>query len=362
LACARRLHDGGRSFLLITENIGGRIRTSTDGAVSLGAYYVTRDYVHVNQFADRGRRIKRRPILRGADDGSFSRSDLSLLIHLPQTLRFRRLIRQFHRHYEMFKRDCESVSQAQAIRADPLLWELYNEPAREFIRRHQIEDLARLYLAPYAQGTAFASLDRLSAFTMLVGVLPTIVPIFEYTFRFDDLTAGFEDTIVVDSVVSLNRSADQYLVHTASGQTLHAASVVVATPIDVSARLLDLGVLKDSIDAHMFLLEGRLRSPWAQASFSLFPEGDESCAIAQQANGQILLVSVSEQPDFGRFFDTWDVIEHHHWDPAFHLDGDALLECEQGPGVYLIGDHNVCTLEDSYITGIYAANRILGVR
>jgi len=197
---------------------------------------------------------------------------------------------------------------------------------------------------------------------MLVGVLPTIVPIFEYTFRFDDLTAGFEDTIVVDSVVSLNRSADQYLVHTASGQTLHAASVVVATPIDVSARLLDLGVLKDSIDAHMFLLEGRLRSPWAQASFSLFPEGDETCAIAQQANGQILLVSVSEQPDFGRFFDTWDVIEHHHWDPAFHLDGDALLECDQGPGVYLIGDHNVCTLEDSYITGIYAADRILGGR
>lgn len=359
LACARRLHDSGRSFRLITENIGGRVRTSADGAVNLGAYYVTRDYAHVNQFVDRGRRIGRRPILRGIGNGSFSRSDLPLLVHLPQTLRFRRLIRRFHRHYETYKRDCESMSQAQAIRADPLLWKLYNEPAREFIRRHQIKDLARLYLGPYAQGTAFASLDRLSAFTMLVGVLPTIVPIFEYTFRFDDLTAGFDDAIVFDSAIRLTRSVDHHLVHTASGQTFTADNVVVATPIGVSARLLDLGVLKDSIDAHMFVVEGRLRSPWAQASFSLFPEGDEMCAIAQQANGQILIVSVSEQLDFARLFDTWEIIEHHHWDPAFHLDGNALLECEQGSGLYLIGDHNVCTLEDSYITGIYAADRIL---
>ena len=84
------------------------------------------------------------------------------------------------------------------------------------------------------------------------------------------------------------------------------------------------------------------------------------CAIARQANGQILLVSVSAQPDFARIFDTWEISEHHHWNPAFHLDGNALLECEQGPGLYLIGDHNVCTLEDSYITGLYAAQRILG--
>lgn len=359
LACARRLHDEGRSFLLITENIGGRIRTSKDGAINLGAYYVTDDYSHVNEFVDRARRIRRRPILRGHEDGSFSRSDLPLFLHPVQALRFRRLIHRFHRHYEAFKQNCQSMSQAEAIRADPQLWKLYNEPATQFIERHQIEDLARAYLSPYAKGTAFVQLERLTAFTMLVGVLPTIVPIFEYTFRFDDLTAGFDDSLLFDSVIQLTCSDGGYLLDTSGGRGFSAENVVVATPTDVSVRLLDLGRSKRPIPAHMFVVKGRLRAPWSRATFSLFPGGDETCAIAQQTDGQILLVSVSEQPDFARFFDTWEISEHHYWNPAFHLDGNALLECEQGPGLYLIGDHNVCTLEDSYITGLYAAERLL---
>ena len=115
LACARRLHDDRRPFLVITEDVGGRIRTSADGAVNLGAYYVRSDYSHVNRFADRGRRIKRRHILRGDEDGSFTRSDVPLLLHLPQTVRFLRLMRGFRRRYEAFKQDCLLVSQAQAI-------------------------------------------------------------------------------------------------------------------------------------------------------------------------------------------------------------------------------------------------------
>ena len=360
LACARRLHDRGHSFRVITENLGGRVRSSKDGAVNLGAYYVTQDYEHVNKFVDRGRRIRRRPILRGAEDGSFSRSDMPLFLHPAQAMRFNRLIRQFRRRYEAFKKTCLVMSQAQAVRADPLLWELYNEPATDFIQRNRIEDVERHYLSPYAQGTAFAPLDKLTAFTMLVGVLPTIVPIYEYTFRFDDLTEGFDDSIVFDSVTRLTRSNGVHHLHTASDESLTADNVVVATPVGVSAQLLDLGALKRPINAHMYVMKGSLRPPWAQASVSLFSEKDDTFAIAQQTGGEILFVSASDQPDFTRYFATWEVVEHHYWNPAFHLDGTALLECDQGPGLFLVGDHNVCTLEDSYITGLFAADRILG--
>ena len=359
LACARRLHDGRRPFLLVTEDVGGRIRMSRDGAVNLGAYYVRSDYSHVNRFVDRGRRIERRHLLRGDDDGSFTRSDLPLLRHPAQVLRFLRLMRQFRRHYEAFKRDCLLVSQAEAIRADPLLWDLYHEPAPRFIERHRIEDITRSYLAPAVRGLAFTPVDRLTAFTLLIGVLDFVVPIFEYTFRFDALTDGFEDALLLDSVTEVTPASSQYVVHTRHGGSVVADNVVVATPIDVSARLLDLGPVKSPVSAHISLVRGDLRRPWSTATVSLFPEGDPILAFARQTGGLILVSSLSEDPGFARIFSSWEVVEHHHWNPAFHLVGDVLLECERRPGLYLVGDHNVCDLEDAYITGVHAANRIL---
>ena len=359
LACARRLCDGQRSFLLVTEDVGGRVRRSADGTVNLGAYYVRGDYDHINQFVDRGRQIKRRHILRGDPNGSFTRRDVPLLLHPLQAVRLVRLLRMFRRHYATFRRDCVSKSQAEAIRADPFLYGLYRESAWEFIRRNRIEDVAQTYLAPAVQGTAFTSVDRLTAFTMLVGVLPLIVPMFEYAFRFDILTAGFEDTVLIDSVTAVTPTGDGYSIQTHNSGTVSADNVVVATPTDISARLLDLGSVKHPINAHMFLVRGTLRRPWTQTTFTLFPDGDPILAIAQQIGGSTLFCTASDNPDFAQYFTTWDVVEHQHWNPAFHLEGDALLECEQAPDLYLVGDHNVCNLEDAYITGLYAANRIL---
>lgn len=359
LACARRLHDSQRPFLLITEDVGGRIRASKDGAANVGAYYVRSDYTHVNRFVDRGRRIKRRQLLRGDADGSFTRSDVPLLLHLPQALRFARLMWTFRRRYEAFKRDCLLVSQAQALRADPLLWDLYHEPASRFVERHRIQDLTRTYLAPAVRGTAFTSVDNLTAFTLLVGVLDFVLPVFEFTFRFDVLTDGFEDALLLDSVTEVTPTSNHYSVQTRHGSGVTADNVVVATPIDVAARLLDLGPVKSPISAHILLVRGALRPPWAAATVSLFPPGDPILAVARQAAGTAIVSTVSEDPDLARIFSSWEVVEHHRWDPAFHLLGDALLECEQKPGLYLVGDHNVCDLEDACITGIHAANRIL---
>jgi len=359
LACARELHDSGRSFRLIAEDVGGRIRSSVDGTANMGAYYVTRDYVHVNRWVDRGRRIRRRQIQRGSPDGSFRRGDLPLLAHLPQAVRFVLLVRDFQRRYEALRLNCLVMSQAEAIRADPKLWDLYREPAVEFVRRHRIEDVARIHIAPLAQATAFVSMDRITALTLLIGVLPTVVPIYEFTFRPDDLMRGFEEALVLDSVTEVSRETSHYSIRTSSGETYFANNVVVATPIEVSTRLLDLGKVKGQVSAHMFLIEGDLRRPWARSMFTLFPEGAETLAIAKQPGGSVLFGSKSASPDFAEYFSTWEVVEHHHWNPALPLEGDALVECEQEPGLYLVGDHNLCNLEDAYITGVFAATRIL---
>jgi len=57
LGCARTLQDNNHPFLLITENIGGRILTSKDGTVNYGAYYVGDDYYHVLKYVKKKRRL-----------------------------------------------------------------------------------------------------------------------------------------------------------------------------------------------------------------------------------------------------------------------------------------------------------------
>ena len=274
LACARRLHEGQRPFLLITEDIGGRIRPSGDGAVNLGAYYVRSDYTQVNQFVEQGRRIKRRDILRGNEDGSFTRSDLPLLAISRRPSGFSGSCVSSAGITRPSGRRCLVISQAEAIRADPFLRELYHEPALSFVERHRIGHHLEDYLEPAIRATGFTSLGELTAFTLLVGVLPTVVPMFEYTFDLEALVTGFEEAIATRLGDDAHPPSGGFSIRTRNGASVGAANVVVATPSDVAAGLLDLGPLKRPISAHMFLVRGDLRRPWSTAPLQrLSPRG-----------------------------------------------------------------------------------------
>jgi len=360
LACARRLSDEGEEFTLVSEDVGGRIRTSRDGAQNLGAYYVMEDYRHVQRYVRRGRALNMLGSRVHIGDRSYTPRNWRSLAYLPQSLRFRRLLREFREHYEAFKQACETTSQAQAIRADPFLWDLYRGNASDLIRAHRIEGFVETFSAPGLHGSTFLPVERLSGFVFLQFTLPMIVPIYEFSFQKETMIAGFEGSIRLGSVARIDRHGDAHRVELDGGQALHARNLVVATPIDVSRRLLKLGPMKAPVRAHMFHIAGTLRPAFARETIHLFDQNDSMLAISRHENGSILLCSRDEKPAFEHYFEEHQVLDHHHWDPAFNLEGDALLECEQAENLYLIGDRNVCGLEDSFITGLFAANRILG--
>jgi glycine/D-amino acid oxidase-like deaminating enzyme len=360
LACGRRLCDAGVEFTIVTRDVGGRIRRSQDGGQNLGAYYVMADYHHVQRYTRRGRELNMLRSRVHLESGSYTARNWRSLVTLPQSLRLRRLLRAFRSHYEAFKKACETTSQAQAIRADPFLWNLYRESASDLIEEHRIADFVGAFAAPSLHGTTFLPLSRLSGFVFLQFTLPMIVPIYEFSFQKDAMIRGFEDAIRLGSVTQIEREGDIHRVELAGGERMRARNLVVATPIDVSRRLLGLGPVKQPVRAHMFQISGTLRPAFARETIQLFGQNDSMLAIARQENGSILFCSRDEKPDFARFFENHRILEHHYWNPAFNLEGDTLLECEQVENLYLIGDCNVCGLEDSFITGLYAANRILG--
>lgn len=49
LACSRQLHDAGKEFVLITDNLDGRVHHSKRG-VYFGAVIMTRDYTNIQRY------------------------------------------------------------------------------------------------------------------------------------------------------------------------------------------------------------------------------------------------------------------------------------------------------------------------
>jgi len=53
LGCAKRLKENGVEFKLITEDIGGRIKISSDGETNYGAYYITADCHNIMPYVEK---------------------------------------------------------------------------------------------------------------------------------------------------------------------------------------------------------------------------------------------------------------------------------------------------------------------
>ncbi len=57
IGCARQLAKHKEDFLVITEDVGGRIATSQDGKTNYGAYFVLSNYTHVLPLVEKGERL-----------------------------------------------------------------------------------------------------------------------------------------------------------------------------------------------------------------------------------------------------------------------------------------------------------------
>jgi hypothetical protein len=359
LACARTLFDAGSEIVVISPTIGGRILQSADGALPLGALYVRADYEHVNRFVVRGRRFRSRGTLRHDDAGAYGRWDRRLLAHPLQVVRFLALLRRFRRHCHRFRQNSVVMSQAEALAADQFLLGLYHQPATATVRDYQFEDIARAYVGPGLRGTTFLPLDRLTGFTMMMGSLPVISPTYEFRVRWDEIIAGFADDIVDATVGEVVDLGGGYRVEATDGRVWLADSVVIATSPSEAQRLVGLRSLKGPVSVHMFEIDGTMRPEWTRAAVHLFSDDQPELSILRRLGQPVLFCSYQRYPDFERYFTRWTVLEHRCWDPAFNIAGDELVECELAANLYLVGDHNICGLEDAFITGVHAANRII---
>ncbi|MBI2151151.1 hypothetical protein HYU21_00290, partial [Candidatus Woesearchaeota archaeon] len=225
----------------------------------------------------------------------------------------------------------------------------------------KIEKITYNYLAEVLHGTAFLPIKMLNAFEFLHFSLPLILPTHEFKFKKKLATNLVKDNWIKDKVISIKVDSGRYKLSTKKGTIFFCEKLVIATPPSISKRLLMLKEkLREPAKAHMFHLSGCLKPNWNKYSTHLFNNHSRMLAIAKQRDNSYLLYTTEKKPNFNKYFSKCKLIKHKYWSPAFNIGGSNLLNFNQGKNIFLIGDNNICGLEDSYIYGMYAANKILG--
>lgn len=358
LACARKLHENGKEFLVISEDIGGRILTSGDEKVNYGCYFIMDDYYHTKHLIKKSRIVHRSKTRFHKGSRNYGLYDKRLLIYLPQWIRLLLLIYKFRKHYAAFKKRCETVSQAQAIKSNPFLYRLYHQTAKEFIQEYRIEKVAEDYLSLISYAFTISPIHETRALTLLHIATIAVVPSYEFTYSQKEMIKELEKNITIDSVVQIAKNKNQYLVKTKK-RDFWAKNVVVATPPHISIKLLHLKKANKPTTTHMFHVSGKPRDFLKDFHLNFFSDTKDIFSIYTQIDGSYVVYSKIRQPKFKKYFKAYKVIKHKFWSPALNSIGHVLWECEQDKNLYLIGDHNECCLEDAHVTGLYAANRII---
>ncbi len=139
LACAKYLQEENRDFLIISQNIGGRILTSNDGKVNYGAFFVCSDYDHILQYVKIKSRINLSDFCFHEKENTYVLFEPKLIKYLGQFIKIRKLLYKFRRNFRNFRKNSETISQKKAIENNSFLYELYMQNAFDFVKNQKLQ-------------------------------------------------------------------------------------------------------------------------------------------------------------------------------------------------------------------------------
>jgi len=360
LTCAHRLADRGRDIAVVTESVGGRIAYDAGERVNYGAYFVMANYRHAARLVRRHRRID--PLsatFHDADGRSFRTLSARTARRLPGLAVFAGHMARFWRHYEPYQRACEVTSQRHAMELEPYIGDLFTQSARRWVHAHRLDGVTADLVGKFAHACTGAGLDDLCALDLLNVAQGLLLPIHTFTFDAAAHAARLGDRLVLGEVVEVAGDDGVREVRCASGRTLAARNVVLATPAAVTAELLGVGPIRRPTSLYAWHVAGRLRPPYARTDLNVFEPGSPFVTIAGQDDGSHLVYTTAPDTALDPLFAEHTVIGSRAWPHALYVGGHAYLEQQYGERTYVAGDHNGLGLEPAAISGVWAANQIL---
>ncbi len=360
MSCAMKLLEAGEDFLLITDDLGGRIKYSQEAKVNFGAYFVMSSYVNAKKLVSKGQWIN--PLdscFHISATDRFKAISLHTLSQLSGLLRFFFALREFSAHYEPYKQRCVNMPQKDALKADPYLEKLFSLSASQFAREKNIERVVTEYISKFTYACTGASVEQISALDFLNVSMGMITPIHCLIFEPEAVVEKLGSHLVYDTITRVENGDGWHLLNGKSGQKYQSKNIVIATPAATTKELLGLATIRQASRIYAFHVKAELKAVYGKAAMNLFPYTSEIMLTVRQHDGSYLIYSREKDSDLHQVCERFELLSSMAWEKAMYVQGSAFMEQQYGEGIYVAGDHNGLGLEPSAISGIFAANLII---
>lgn len=389
--CCLELQKNNREYLLISPNIGGRICNDEKRHMNYGAVFYFGNYKYMLSSGLLKGTVDVLPKLNDGqchhDNGqAYEPISPTTIKDLPSILSYMKWMREeFIPRYTTFKDNCCTMEIQDALDRDPVIKRLYTESAEHFIQRMGFSPICHDLISMFAHActgtrikdlTALDYLNTVQPLTMKIPPLKLLFSLKRFDFDSKATKQRLEQgsgNVEIGEIASVARvsSGNQLLwqVKTAAGETLTCKNLVVATPAHITAQLLEnvdevphLDIRKAS-QLTGYLLHGKIKPQYAKHSIHLFDDSIPIIFIAHRLDGDYeIFTEIDFEKDrrFDQYFDEWEIIGKKFWPYALYTAAHKALPQNLAEGLIMAGDVNGLGMEPAAISGIYAANKIMG--
>lgn len=394
--CALELKRAGAPYLMLADYMGGRIFNDDELHMNYGAVFYFGNYDNmldpwkniIQPTTDVLPKLTDGYCHRDPNDDSKQHAALSLktLLDAPSLVKYMGFMNnEFLPSYKRFKDNCEIMEVRAALKKDPLINKLYHQTADEMIAERGFGRICDDLISMFAHACTGSRISTLSALDYLNCVQPLTLklPSLERVLcikRFDFDKEGMAQRLregegqvnlgESGTVTSVEKSGGGWKITCANGDSHTCDNLVMTTPIDVTATLLrdidglpELKVRNASV-LYGYILECEPQPAFAHGIVHIFSDETPIIYIAKRRERQYeIFTEIDFEKDglFDRYFKPgWRVLGSKHWPRALFTNPNWVNPNNLAPGLILGGDCNGLGMEPAAISGVYAANKILG--
>jgi len=336
--------------------------SSKNFGVDYGAAYVTSDYTNVLEYVEKQERFRLRDFYF-FDGFNFSNIfNYKNIKYFSKIIKFFFILKSLERNLLKYRKQAPYKTIKECFMENKVLSKYWNMSAKDFIKKNGFEELDKLYGNPITATTAFVESNKVNAAYYIgmffCAILPTWTVNFKHTI--EKLNRGFENKIKIASVIKVKKQKNgKFKVRTSKGDFL-AKNIVFAAPEKSLSKVYNIPKPNLQQSAYTFHIVGTRRDIYQDKKAVCFrPKNHDIYMMWKQKSGADLIYSKNSKPNFKEYYERYHIIKKIHWQPGMIIPKHDLIDQNLEKNVYLASDYNLSLMEDSFLTGLYAANQII---